>query len=101
MNEGLVENKLWAVAKCAGDGTVAMQLRCTCVRTGAGVYTVTLDPAVECDATERIISVQSRTAAQYIVAQDTSDTVITLRGYNAGGAATNTDFDVSITRVVN
>lgn len=63
-------------------------------RTGAGVYTLTLQAGVsECDATLRTLSVTMRTSGTYNYV-DTSDTVITVNTFAVDGTtATDKNFD--------
>ena len=101
LNNGLVENKLWAVAKVTGATaafTMSRRFGAAGVHTGAGDILLTLE--VQCDPLERITKVTPRTADIYAVVVDTSDTQIQVLTYNNAGAATDSDFDISVTRVV-
>lgn len=87
-----IPNKLWAAAGgvVAGTGVAAVQRGCAMARTGAGVYTCTLDKEV--DATDSVCSVVPRqaTAAQFSY-EHTSDSVKTIRTFDAATGATPTD----------
>lgn len=102
MSPDNIDAKFWAAAGgvVGGTGVAAIQRGCAMARTGAGVYTMTLDREV--DATECTIQVTPRqaAAAQYSV-QHTSDTVKTISTFDAATGATPTDttFDVLVIKL--
>jgi len=64
-------------------------------RTGAGLYTINPNEAL--DATQRVTKVTPRAAAAaFATVADTSDTVIGVNMFNGAGAATDTDFDFEV-----
>jgi hypothetical protein len=87
-----VAGKLWAAAGgvVAGTGVAAVQRGCAMARTGAGVYTCTLDKEV--DATDSVCFAMpmQATPCQFSY-QHTSDGVKTIRTFDAATGATPTD----------
>ncbi len=91
-----------AASVVAGTGAATVARGCVTARTGAGVYTVTLDQAL--DAADGVCMATVRGAnpvALQVV--HTSDTVKTVNGLAlaAGQAATDADFDFVAFRVAN
>ena len=79
----------------AGTGVASNARGCVTARTGAGVYTVTLDKLA--DEEECIVLTEIQTAAidDGIQVVHTSDTVKTLNSFD-GGVATDCDFAVVV-----
>ena len=81
-----------ALAATAPTGTPA--------RTGAGVYTFTLPSDQGIDATQCIGLVTARGATYGVgTVTHTSDTVKTIRMFDAAGAAADVDFDLVLIKV--
>jgi len=94
-----------AYAVITGAGAILSARGCTVVRTGAGNYNLTLNPLAlggpelatnELVASVSLISALSRKAAVV----NTSPTVKTIVIADQAGAATDTDFNVSIGRLL-
>jgi len=66
-------------------------------RTGAGVYTLTLDEPADAAACAVIVTVRGALLATLEVAQ-TSDTVKTVTARDVAGVAQDTDFDFLVIR---
>lgn len=84
-----------AAARVTGaTGASTMAQGCVSARSAAGVYTLTLTVGqTEYDATEGFAMAcgTGATFANFVV-QDTSDTVKTVRAFDAAGAALDADF---------
>lgn len=77
------------------------QVGCVIARTGAGVITITLDPAVGfCVAGEYMLDFFCNTLANVFVAVDTSDQVKTVTMQTAAGAATDGAFWFKVWRKI-
>lgn len=95
--DNLVQGQVWAAGKMTGAGVLVFQRGCVLARTGAGVYTITLDK--EIDAAECTILATPNVAGDAAIGVvDTSDAVKTLNAFNTAGAATDTDFSFVILR---
>lgn len=102
----LVAKQLYAAGTilAATDPTLATSecRGCAIGRTGAGIYTVTINPGVAGpsgwpSAKELLVKVQARTATIIAQAVRTSNTVITINTTDAAtGAATEADLDFEI-----
>ena len=105
------KSKIWAVASVfnnaggsvftPGPGGVGVCQRgfLTTVRTGAGVYTLTLDPLnTGIDVTESVVIVTPRVATEATATYTkTNDFTIVVRTWAfGGGAADNTPFDIMV-----
>jgi len=71
------------------DGVALFARGCATARTGAGVYTVTLDRGA--DANECIVLAQSETISTFASVAHTSDTVKTISVENDASAATDSN----------
>ena len=89
----------WAAAKVTGGtGASTMAHRCVSARTGQGVYTITLDLAL--DATERSIQITCLTADSMVSYVDTTDNVITVSTFDNAAAAQDRDFNIVVCRCI-
>jgi len=86
-----------SVVGATGVGTVADG--CATARTGAGVYTVTLDTPVAASDAIMLATLTSGIAGMVTIAH-TSASVKTVSTWSAAGAAADRDFDFAIFREI-
>jgi hypothetical protein len=92
---------LAAYASIAGDGTSPNAQGCVIARTGAGVYTCTLDADSGITDTQSFTSAQVKGAAFAVATvEETSNLVKTIRTFNQAGAATDTAIEVQVRKSV-
>jgi hypothetical protein len=87
----MIANKMHDAGKVAADGTrIAGCKQGTPARTGAGIYTYTFRAGSSLDNTESVVIVTPNTAAIYVAAVHTSDTVLDVTSKTDAGVATDT-----------
>lgn len=94
----VLENAIAAGSVTGATGAAVVARGAATARTGAGIYTITLDQA--CDSTECVLFFTSRTAAVVDFSYaHTSDTVKTLTTQTEAGVDTDADFDFIVVRI--
>lgn len=84
-----------------GTGVAGRQRGCLVGRTGAGVYTVTLDAANQMLANETMVTATLlNTDNRIIRAVVTSASVVTVTTEDIAGAAADADFNVKVERLL-
>jgi len=100
MSDNKVLSQLLAACCVTGATGVATAARgCATARTGAGVYTVTLDQPVDANESILLPNTTDGTGDFAVQAEHTSDTVKTVRTFTAGAAADH-DFSLAVLKFI-